>query len=179
MKWRNPSKKKTGPENCVICDQVQEQAVHKRYVCYCMQAPSQKNVCSELTSVKNTGAGCRFILQGISPTQGLKPLLLCLHWQMYSLPLHHLGCPMSSQEIVKIILDSIACSDHWLQRRVSRAKVLFCISMKKKPYAARGVAARLVTHRTHKKRHVVAEYGQEVSPLFLEEVRNNYGSKIR
>ena len=94
------------------------------------------------------------------------------------MPLHHLGCPVSSQEIVKITLDSIAYSDHWLQRRVSRAKVLFCISVKKKPYAAR-VAARLVTHRTHKKRHVVAEYRQKVSCLFLEEVRNNYGSKIR
>ena len=48
LKWRNPSKKKTGPENCLICDQVQEEeALHKRYVCYHMQAPSQKNVCSE------------------------------------------------------------------------------------------------------------------------------------
>ena len=140
---------------------------------------SEKCVLRIMTSVKYTGAGCHFILQGISPTQGLKPLLLCLHWQVYSLPLHHLGCPVSSQEIVKITLDSIAYSDHWLQRRVSRAKVLFCISVKKKPYAARGVAARLVTHRTHKKRHVVAEYRQKVSCLFLEEVRNNYGSKIR
>ena len=33
-----------------------------------------------------------FCLQGILPTQGLNPHLLCLlHWQVASLPLHHLG----------------------------------------------------------------------------------------
>ena len=36
---------------------------------------------------KNTGLGYRFLLQGIFPTQGLIPSLLCpLHWQMGSLP---------------------------------------------------------------------------------------------
>ena len=31
---------------------------------------------------KNTGVGCRFLLQGIFPTQGLNPYLLhLLHWQ--------------------------------------------------------------------------------------------------
>ena len=31
---------------------------------------------------KNTGAGCHFLLQGIFPTQGSNPCLLCLlHWQ--------------------------------------------------------------------------------------------------
>ena len=31
---------------------------------------------------KNTGVGCNALLQGISPTQGLKLRLLCLlHWQ--------------------------------------------------------------------------------------------------
>ena len=37
---------------------------------------------------KNTGVGCYTLLQGIFPTQGLNPHLLCLlHWQAGSLPL--------------------------------------------------------------------------------------------
>ena len=37
---------------------------------------------------KNTGVGCHALLQGIFPTQGLNPHLLCLlHWQVGSLPL--------------------------------------------------------------------------------------------
>ena len=41
---------------------------------------------------KNTAVGCRFLLQGIFPTQGLKLRLLhLLHWRVDSLPLCHLG----------------------------------------------------------------------------------------
>ena len=41
---------------------------------------------------KNIGVGCHFLLQGIFPTQGSNPHPLhLLHWQEYSLPLHHLG----------------------------------------------------------------------------------------
>ena len=40
---------------------------------------------------KNTGVGCHFVLQGISPTQGSSPYLL--HWQVNSLPLSHQGSP--------------------------------------------------------------------------------------
>ena len=40
---------------------------------------------------KSTGVGCHFLLQGIFPTQGLKPGLL--HWQAHSLPLSHQGNP--------------------------------------------------------------------------------------
>ena len=37
---------------------------------------------------KNTGVGCHFLLQGIFPTQGSNPSLLCLlHGQVGSLPL--------------------------------------------------------------------------------------------
>ena len=36
---------------------------------------------------KNTGLGCCSLLQGIAPTQGPNPCLLCLlHWQVDSLP---------------------------------------------------------------------------------------------
>ena len=39
---------------------------------------------------KNTGVDCCFLLQGIFPTQGSNPRLLCLlHWQVDSLPLWH------------------------------------------------------------------------------------------
>ena len=41
---------------------------------------------------KNTAVGCHALLQGIVPTQGLKPhLLRLLHWQADSLPLAPLG----------------------------------------------------------------------------------------
>ena len=41
---------------------------------------------------KNTRMGCHSLLQGIVPTQGSNPCLLCFqHWQVDSLPLHDLG----------------------------------------------------------------------------------------
>ena len=47
---------------------------------------------------KNSGVGCYFPLQGIFLTQGSNPCLLhLLHWQVDSLPLHHLGSPCSLQ----------------------------------------------------------------------------------
>ena len=43
---------------------------------------------------KNTGVGCRALLQGVFPTQGPNPRLSCLlHWQMGSLPLVPPGKP--------------------------------------------------------------------------------------
>ena len=43
---------------------------------------------------KNTGVCSHFLLQRIFLTQGLNPCFLCcLHWQMDSIPLHHLGSP--------------------------------------------------------------------------------------
>ena len=47
---------------------------------------------------KNTGVGCRALLQGIFPTQGShQPLLHLLHWQAGSLPLVTPGKPRKSQ----------------------------------------------------------------------------------
>ena len=44
---------------------------------------------------KNTGVGCHALLQGIFPTQGWNPRLLCLlYWQVSSLPLSYLGSPI-------------------------------------------------------------------------------------
>ena len=43
---------------------------------------------------KNAGVDCRALLQGIFPTQGSSPPLLCLlHWQADSLPLTPSGKP--------------------------------------------------------------------------------------
>ena len=43
---------------------------------------------------KDTGAGCHILFQGIFPTQGSNPYLLCLlHWQGDSFLLCHLGSP--------------------------------------------------------------------------------------
>ena len=43
---------------------------------------------------KGTGVGCHALLQGIFPTQGLNPCLLCLlHWQEVLYHLCHLGWP--------------------------------------------------------------------------------------
>jgi len=41
---------------------------------------------------KNTGVGCRFLLQEIFPTQ--RSNLHLLHWQVDSLPLRHQGRPI-------------------------------------------------------------------------------------
>ena len=44
---------------------------------------------------KNTGVGCHILLQGIFLTQGSNPHHLhLLQWQVYSLPLSHLGSPI-------------------------------------------------------------------------------------
>ena len=46
---------------------------------------------------KNTGVGCQSLLQGIFPTQGVNPCLLCLlHWQAGSLPLSRQGSPTAT-----------------------------------------------------------------------------------
>ena len=44
-----------------------------------------------------SGVGFHFLLQGIFPTGGLNPSLLCLlHWQADSLSLYHLGSPSAT-----------------------------------------------------------------------------------
>ena len=54
-------------------------------------------LCPWKFSGKNTGVGCHFLLQGIFPTQSSHSSLLCLlHWQVDSVPLYHLGSPLSA-----------------------------------------------------------------------------------
>ena len=47
----------------------------------------------------STGVGCRFLLQGIFPTQGLNPYLL--PWQEDSLPLSYLESPWHPKDCYK------------------------------------------------------------------------------
>ena len=48
-----------------------------------------------------TVAHCHFLLQGVFPTQGSNPSLLCLlHWQVDSLLLSHLGFPSAPKLLV-------------------------------------------------------------------------------
>ena len=50
---------------------------------------------------KNSRAGCHILPQGIFPTQGSNLCLLCLlHWWADSLPLSHLGSPMSTYTLM-------------------------------------------------------------------------------
>ena len=51
---------------------------------------------------KNTGVGQHFLFQGIFPSQGLNPNLL--HWQVGSLPLNHLGSPISKVVVLKFLV---------------------------------------------------------------------------
>ena len=49
---------------------------------------------------KNTGVGCHALLQGIFPTQGSNPCLLCLlNWEAGSLPLAPLEKPSSAHKM--------------------------------------------------------------------------------
>ena len=59
-------------------------------VCYSLDYSLPDSSVHGVFPDKNTGAGCRFLFQGIFLTQGSNPYLLCLlHWQADSLPLRH------------------------------------------------------------------------------------------
>ena len=57
---------------------------------------------------RNAGAGGRFLLQGVFPTQGSNShLLYLLRWQADSLPLSHLGSPFKIMGSVKSVLETV------------------------------------------------------------------------
>ena len=80
-------------------------------ICACVRAQSLSRVhrlyptrllCPWDFPGKNTGVACHFPLQGIFPTQGLNPCLLCLlYWQVDSLPLRHLGSKHTTIHLFK------------------------------------------------------------------------------
>ena len=58
---------------------------------------------------KNTGVGCHFLFQGISPNQRSNPHVL--PWQVDSLPLSHLGSPSNTcYPLPYLFLAYIRCS---------------------------------------------------------------------
>ena len=77
------------------------------YVCMCMCSDVSDSLrphrlgptrllCPRDSPRNNTGVGCHLLLQGIFPTQGLNPCLLCLlHWQTGSLPPGHWEAPVT------------------------------------------------------------------------------------
>ena len=86
-----------GFHSCII----QDNKCNKSPVCVCVCVCVQScQICvtpwtvvhqALLSMGKNIGVSCHFLLQGIFPTRGSNVCLMCLlHWQMDSLPLHHL-----------------------------------------------------------------------------------------
>ena len=66
------------------------------------------------------GVGCLALLQGVFPTEGLNPCLLCLlHWQVGSLPLENLG--NSVHTIYYKVMPNIAWNTFIL-------KIIYCLS---------------------------------------------------
>ena len=56
---------------------------------------------------KNTGMGCHILLQGIFPThRSNSHLWHLLHWQVNSLPLHHLGILVTSKKKINKLKDT-------------------------------------------------------------------------
>ena len=79
-------------------------------MCACLVAQSCLTLCGPIGCslsgpsihgkfpVKSSVVGCHFLLQGISPTQGSNPrLLYLLHCQADSVPLCHLGSPVTNR----------------------------------------------------------------------------------
>ena len=58
-------------------------------------------LCSWNFQGKNTGVGYHFLLQGIFPTQGSNPCLLCL--QEDSLPLSQVGSPDRHHSLINVL----------------------------------------------------------------------------
>ena len=67
---------------------------------------------------KNTGVGCCSLLQGIFPTQGSNPRLLCLlRWQTDSLPAEPLGKP----DVIKATVNEVRIE--WITFRRSEVRL--------------------------------------------------------
>ena len=79
---------------------------------------------------KNTGVGCYTRLQGIFPTQGLNPYLLCLlQWQAGSLPLAPPGKPclnimQAGQDV------NFAFSLQFCNQKINYSKFIYCNAYK-------------------------------------------------
>ena len=81
--WTNTPKEQDCCDSCMCAKSLQSCLTLQPYGLY----PSGL-LCPQDSPGKNPGVGCHALLQGIFPTQGSNPCLLCLlHWQAGSLPL--------------------------------------------------------------------------------------------
>ena len=66
-------------------------------------------LCPWYSPGKNMGVGCRSLLQGIFPPQGMNwRLLRLLHLQMCSSPPLHLGSPLATVDILFFLLSKLS-----------------------------------------------------------------------
>ena len=66
-------------------------------------------LCPRDSPGKNTGVGCHFLLQGIFPTQGSNPRLLCLlHWQFFN--------TRAAWEALSKLIHKVHCQDSLVAR---------------------------------------------------------------
>ena len=92
-------------------------AANPPYICVCSVSLSCPTLCSPMDcsppwnfSGRKTRVGCRFLLQGIFPTQGLNwHLLHLLHWQVDSLPLTPPGKPTKRKNMFCYPACTCAC----------------------------------------------------------------------
>ena len=79
---------------------------------------------------KNIGASCHFLLQGIFPTQGLNPCLLCLlHWKANFLSPSQPGSPYRLRQHKFIVLQfyrsKVWCGSNGLKSKSLHNFILF------------------------------------------------------
>ena len=87
----------------------------------CNELQPARLLCPWDSPGKNTGVGCFALLQGIFPTQGSNPYLLCLlHWQADSLPLAPPGEP--SESFLRFYSQEWCC---WVRGATHEASILF------------------------------------------------------
>ena len=76
---------------CVMCSVAQSRTA----LCNPMDFSSPHSSVHGDSPGTDNGVGCRFLFQGLFPTLGWNPHLLCLlYWQADSLSLRHLGSPV-------------------------------------------------------------------------------------
>ena len=82
---------------------------------------------------KNAGVGCRFLLPGLFPTQGLNSRLLHLpHWQADPSPMGHLGSPYMRKYTHTILKTSgkwRVVTNICAQNRYCTRHILFVLSL--------------------------------------------------
>ena len=87
----------------------------------CHELSSTRRLCPRHFPSKNTGAGCHFLIQGISSNQGSN----WIHVSCDSLPLHHLGSWNIQYVFHKCMLIFLLNSNIWKQKKKKKIWVHF------------------------------------------------------